>query len=351
MPQTDQYPISDLLTWMDEKTIVLNTEFQRRSVWPPSARVFLIDTILRDRPMPNIYIRTKTDLRTRRAYREVVDGQQRLRAIHDFASDNLLLTNTAKEFSGKIYSDLDDESKSRFLTYTIGTVQLFNISDADVLDIFHRINAYGLRLNSQEMRHGKYQGVFRNVVVEASQRWEPLWETYRVVGLRNRVRMADDELMAMMLGVILEGVTDGGQSKTNKLYERYDGDLPAEAVRKLDEAVEFILSELSMIKGTGLVRGPHFLMLFAAIAHALFGIPNGDIDKDEMPVKDSRTLTNLDMVRSNLGILADILQSSDEEIPQHLVPFKIASAGTTQRIRGRKSRFLVLFKALLPESI
>ena len=98
MPQTDQYPISDILAWMKDKTLVLNTDFQRRSVWPPSARVFLIDTILRDCPMPNIYIRTKTDLKTRRGYREVVDGQQRLRAINDFASDRLQLSNRVKEF-------------------------------------------------------------------------------------------------------------------------------------------------------------------------------------------------------------------------------------------------------------
>ena len=301
--------------------------------------------------MPNIYIRTKTDLRTKRAYREVVDGQQRLRAISDFASDNLLLNSTAKEFAGKKYSDLDDESKTQFLTYKIGTVQLFNISDTDVLDIFHRINAYGLRVNSQEMRHGKFQGYFRNAVVDASKRWEPLWDRYRVVGLRNRVRMADDELMALMLGVILEGVTDGGQGKTNRLYERYDDHLPNNAVEKLDKTIEFILVGLDAIMETGLSRGPHFLMLFAAVAHALFGIPDGDIDDVEMPGRHALALKNMDLARSNLGTLADVLQSTDEEIPQHLVPFKIASAGSTQRIRGRKARFLALYRALLPESM
>ena len=351
MPQTDQYPISDLLTWMDEKTIILNAEFQRRSVWPPSARVFLIDTILRDRPMPNIYVRTKTDLSTRRAYREVVDGQQRLRAIKDFASDNLALTKTTKEFAGLKYSELDDEYKTQFLTYTIGTVQLFNIPDEDVLDVFHRINAYGLRLNSQEMRHGKFQGEFRNAVIEAAKRWVTLWDTYKVVGLRDRVRMADDELMAQMIGVVLEGVTDGGQPKTNRLYQRYNDRLPIDAEKKLDKTIKFIVTELTSIMETGLSRSPHFLMLFAAISHALFGIPNGDIGEEEMPSKDPTALTDIDMVKSNLGALADILQSSDDDIPRDLVPFKLASAGTTQRIRGRKARFLALYRALLPTPI
>ena len=350
MPQTDQYPISDLLTWMDENTLVLNADFQRRSVWPPSAKVFLIDSILRDRPMPNIYIRTKTDLRTRRGYREVVDGQQRLRAIHEFASDRLTLTTGAKEFSGRTYSSLDDESKTMFLTYTIGVVQLFNIPDVDVLDIFHRINAYGLRLNPQEMRHGKFQGQFRNAVIDRSKRWEPLWDKYKVVGLRDRVRMADDELMASMLGVILDGVVDGGQPTTNKLYDRYDEALPAYGVEKLDRTVEFLLKELSPILESGLARAPQFLMLFAAVAHALFGIPEGGMG-DLMPVRGENALCDLDMAMANLGMLADVLQSADDNIPTHLFPFRLASAGSTQRLRSRRLRFVTLYNALLPSPL
>ena len=300
--------------------------------------------------MPNIYIRTKTDLKTRRGYREVVDGQQRLRAINDFATDNLTLTATAKEFAGKTYTTLNDESKAMFLTYTIGVVQLFNISDTDVLDVFHRINAYGLRLNPQEMRHGKFQGQFRNAVVEASKRWEVLWEMYGVVGIRDRVRMADDELMALMFGVVLNGVTDGGQPVTHRLYDQYDALLPVDAAEKLDRAVEFLLKELSPILETGLSRAPHFLMLFAAVAHALFGIPDGDMG-DDMPRRDERALFRLDVAWGNLGILADVLQTLEDEIPSRLVPFRLASAGSTQRIRSRKIRFLELYRALLPSPI
>ena len=350
MPQTDQYPISDLLTWMNELTLVLNADFQRRSVWPSSAKVFLIDTILRDRPMPNIYMRTKTDLRTRRGYREVVDGQQRLRTIDDFANDRLALTGVANEFAGKTYSTLDDESKTTFLTYTIGVVQLYNISDTDVLDIFHRINAYGFRLNSQEIRHGKYQGRFRNAVVQASQRHDILWKIYRVIGLRARVRMADDELMALMLGIILDGVIDGGQPATNRLYEQYDKHLADDAIVKLDRTIDFILRELTPILDTGLSRAPHFLMLFAAVAHSLFGIPRGNMG-EEMPFRDENALMQMDTVKDNLAILAHILELPDDAIPDRLFPFRLASAGSTQRIRSRKTRFAMLYRAMLPTAL
>ena len=349
MPQTDQYPISDFLKWIDEKTVILNTDFQRRSIWPPAAKVFLIDTILRDRPMPNIYVRHKTNLVTRRAYREVVDGQQRLRAIHEFGTDRLTLTNKAKEFAGKRYSDLDDEFKTKFLDYGIGTVQLFNIPDVEVLDIFQRINAYGLRLNNQEVRHGKFQGEFRDAVINSAKLWEPLWQTYSIVGLRDRVRMADDQLMAEMLGVVLEGVTDGGQPRINGLYKRYDEDLPKDAVKKLDKAIRFCLNEMSPILHTGLSRGPHFLMLFAAVSHALFEIPEGDVGED-MPDRHPEVLKDLGSSLANLGLLADTLQSDDiDDTAPHLAAFKSASSTSTQRIRGRKVRFLTLYRALLPK--
>ena len=349
----EQYPVSDLLTWMDERTLILNAEFQRRSVWPPAAKTYLIDTILRNRPMPNIYVRTKTNLKTRRNYREVVDGQQRLRAIHDFANgDFALMGKNAGEHAGMRYEDLDEEAKETFLTYRVGVDQLFNATDSEVLDVFHRINAYGLSLNRQELRHGKYQyGAFRNTVVDSSKRWTYLWDTLQIVGVRDRVRMADDELMAQMLGVILEGVQTGTQRDIDKLYKDYDETVPITAIKKLDQVIDEMLVNELILSGSSLARSPHFLMLFAAVAHAKFGIPVGDIGIEDMPVRNEDALLDILMARSNLGVLSDVFQMDESEVPERFFAFKYASAGTTHHIRSRKPRFLTLYKALLPEPI
>ena len=347
----EQYPISDLLTWMDERTLILNAEFQRRSVWPPAAKTYLIDTILQKRPMPNIYVRTQTNLKTRRNYREVVDGQQRLRAIHDFANGEFALGKNSGVFAGMRYEDLDEDAKETFLTYHIGVGQLFNATDSEVLDVFHRINAYSLSLNRQELRHGKYQGAFRNTVVDSSKRWTYLWDNLRIVGVRERVRMADDELIAQMLGVILEGVRDGGQTAIERLYKKYDEKIPPHTSRKLDGTIQRILDDLAFIVETPLARGPHFLMLFGAVAHAIYGIPEGDIGPEEMPVRDEDVLLDIMMAQANLGILSDVILADESEVPERFFAFKYASAGTTQRIRSRKPRFLALYRALLPEPI
>ncbi len=349
----DQFTIADVLTWIDEETLVLNTDFQRRSVWPQAAQAYLIDTVLRGLSMPKIYMRTMTDPKTRRSYREVVDGQQRLLAIQAFANDDLKLgprKETYGEFAKKSYSDLDETTQQNFLSYQLSVEQLFNASDEEVLDTFHRLNAYGLDVNPQELRHGKWQGAFRTAVVEASRRWSILWDQYKVVGLRVRVRMGDDELMAQMLGVVLEGVVDGGQPTINGLYKRYDESIPAGAVKKLDRAVKFAVSNLPDILETGLAGAPHFLMLFAAIVHALNGIPSGDM-KDTMPKRTKTALKDLAAARANLGILADILVMDADEVPERFKAFKFASAGTTQRIKSRRERFSILYKALSPRRL
>ena len=347
----EQYTVSDVLTWLDDKTLVLNTNFQRRSVWPPIAKTYFIDTILRDRPTHKIYVRTVTDVRTRRSYREVVDGQQRLRTIHEFANNEFALGRRAEEFEGKRYAHLEEEEQKRFLSYLISVEQLFNASDEEVLNIFHRLNAYGLALNPQELRHGKYQGAFRWAVMEASSRWSILWEKYRVVGLRARVRMADDELMAQTLGVILEGVVDGGQRAIERLYKNYDGGVPSGAIEKLDETLDYIVESLSDVMEGPLSRATHFLMLFAAVAHARIGIPQGSMPTEDMPERDERALSDISAARSNLGVVADVLELDDQEVPVRFVAFRIASAGTTQRIRSRKVRFPLLHRALLPDPI
>ena len=342
----EQYPISDLLTWMEDGSLKLNPDFQRRRVWPPAAKTYLIDTILRRKPMPNIMIRAITDPETRRSRREVVDGQQRLSAIRDFASDSLVLGRRAEEYAGKRYSDLCEDDRLDFLQYRIGAEQLFNANDESVIDTFRRINSYSYSLNPQELRHAGFSGEFRSAVVGASRKWSVLWERYRVVSLRRQLRMDDDQLMAEMFGVIIRGVTDGGQARIKKLYEDYDKEFDIGVESRVDKTLKRILTELSSVMDTRIARTHHFLMLFAAAAHATVGIPKGEID--EMPPRDKAALSDPRAACDNLAEMADCLEVSPDDVPSHLKAFRHASAGSTQRISGRRVRFRAMYDALMP---
>ena len=215
------YTIADIVEWLDKKIMIPNPVFQRRFFWPHNAKTYFIDSILRNRPVPNVYFRTQVDLKTKRTYREVVDGQQRVRTIQSFAHNELRLSSRAGEFSGLKYEDLSQEKQAEFLSYQIGAYQLINASDEVVVDVFKRLNSYGLNVNHQELRHGRYNSDFKWAVEDASKRWVILWDTFKIVSINQRLRMADDEFMAQLLGIILNGVTDGGQPNIEKIYKRY----------------------------------------------------------------------------------------------------------------------------------
>src|SRR5258708_39355957 len=76
----EQYRISDFVEWNRQKALEINTDFQRGNVWKPAARTMLIDTILRQLPIPKVYLRSQVNVRTQKAVREIVDkGDLRLR--------------------------------------------------------------------------------------------------------------------------------------------------------------------------------------------------------------------------------------------------------------------------------
>ena len=74
---------------------------------------------------------------------------------------------------------------------------------------------------------------------------ETLWSKYRVVTVRNRVRLQHHELVAQLLGVLLDGVTDGGQPKIDKLYQRYDTELPEDCEEKFEQVCTFVVENFS----------------------------------------------------------------------------------------------------------
>src|SRR6266478_6125149 len=69
----------------------LTPQFQRRPVWTEEQSSYLIDTILSGLPIPEIYIRSSSTPAGDTRY-EVVDGQQRIRSVLVFGSNDLQLS-------------------------------------------------------------------------------------------------------------------------------------------------------------------------------------------------------------------------------------------------------------------
>src|SRR5260370_3293352 len=101
------FTVAEYCDQLKAGSITINRDYQRSdAVWPPAARSFLIDTILNGFPMPKFLLSQITDLRTRKTIKQIVDGQQRTKAILDFYDDKLRISGKA-DLAGKTFSSLD----------------------------------------------------------------------------------------------------------------------------------------------------------------------------------------------------------------------------------------------------
>jgi hypothetical protein len=67
---------------------------------------------------------------------------------------------------GSLFDDLPAEAQRKFLSYEFSVDLLVDATDADVLDVFARINSYSLPLNEQEKRNAKFFGAFKQTVYD-----------------------------------------------------------------------------------------------------------------------------------------------------------------------------------------
>ncbi len=339
------WQVSDIIQWFKSKELVINEDFQRYSVWTPQAKTFLIDTILNELPLPKIYIRTILDPKKQTSIREVVDGQQRIRSIVEFANGDFALSKRSENFFGQKYDDLDEDYKEKFLGYTITVEQLLNASDDDVIDIFARLNSYTVSLNNAEKRHAEFQTEFKFAVRKTSQDHRWFIEKYRVFTTRQRFRMADDQFFAEIFSLLIEGVTDGGASRLRKLYTSQDDDKFTDVLHqkhrsKIDSGLKFMDEVIGDAIKNEFSKHYHLLMILAAFFHHKYKIPDGQID--QMPQRG--TLADGATIVERLAKLERSFEQ--DPVPPKYRKFIEASSASTQRIASRKDRFLLLCELL-----
>lgn len=337
IPQT--YHISDFIEWKNKKQLILDPEFQRGSVWTPAAKTFLIDTILRGFPVPQIFLRTRIDTERQTTIREVVDGQQRLRTIFEFADGKLRLSSKANEFAGRAYNELDAESKEQFLSYSLSTIQLVNAENDEILEIFARLNSYSVKVTPAELRHARYSEPVKWRVWEFSRKWGKLWSEFRLVSVRDAVRLKNNSYIAELFMTVDNGLSDGGEPQIDKYYreKKKEESEYFDAIESIvDKLIEEIVENYSEdFSGTTFFDGPNFLVLFSVL-----GFLSGDIPVNNN-VKDLARFHGAgihhERMRATLFEIANAFDADDIE-GNHRT-FVTESRSSTQRRKSRVARF------------
>jgi hypothetical protein len=292
------YKVSDFVTWAKGNTLVLSPSFQRRSVWPKGAKSFLMDTIVRGLPIPIIFLRDqKTDLQTLEPRREVVDGQQRIRTVLAFIAPTLLKNFDSnrddftikkthnKDLAGMPFKDLPQDVKESILDYQFSVHVLpSSVDDREVLQIFARMNATGLKLNSQELRNAAYFGEFKTSMYAISAEQLPRWRKWRLFTEAQISRMSEVEITSEFGQLMIKGIVGKTQKAIDNIYKELEDEWLERS--EVERRFRHCMEELDNALGTELANSAFrnraaFHGLFCALYSALFGI--GSLLKKEKP--------------------------------------------------------------------
>lgn len=201
--------------------------YQRKSVWSDEKKAFLIDSILKNFPIPPIFLHQKIDERTGKTTFDVVDGKQRLTSLTMFISNELAVTSESKgseELAGLLFKDIEgnlSNYKKEFWRYRI-PIELIDSEDANLIDeIFDRLNRNGEKLNGQELRKAKYYGTPLLNLVEKIANTNQFWIS-RLELATDRNRMEDHEFISELIFVLAEDKLFGSNQQTiDAKYEKY----------------------------------------------------------------------------------------------------------------------------------
>jgi len=306
---TRTYSIADIIEWDGNGLLELSPDFQRRSVWSDKAKSYLIDTVLRGKPMPKILITQR--LEGAKIVRVVVDGQQRLRAILSYYYGDFKISKAHnKELSNHSYSNLPNGLEKDFLKYELGIDLLFDISYNEILDIFARLNSYTVKLEPQELYNARYLGFFKQTVYRIGYRYVNYFIESGILTKAKVTRMAEAELSADLFVALLDKV------QTNKgienFYKKYEDDAAnlEEIEKRFDKIMSFVgtIYPATEIKNTNFARIHLFYSLFTGIANLLYGV-NGL----KKPIK-SLTQKSLGKVR----VVLDNISARYDEISENI---------------------------------
>jgi len=218
--------ISELL--QDRKNDVLDVApwYQRRSVWNPSQKAYLLNTLFERKPIPSIYVRHVIDLENEKSVKEIVDGQQRVRSILEYRDGGFAAKHPAHGNRAVKYEDLTGPQKQSFLTSKLSVGYLIDADDADVIEIFGRINSISKTLNPQEKRNAQYSGEFKQFCLKKSVELVPFWRESRLFSDNDISRMLEVQMVSDLVYNMIEGLKDFSASALSKTYAKYDVEFP-----------------------------------------------------------------------------------------------------------------------------
>ena len=167
--------IQSLYRLYRDRSLIVNRQYQRKLVWTVAEKQKLIDSILKDYPLPLFLLAEKP------GWLEIIDGLQRLNAIFSYVEHGFLVDDkcfNVNEFARarqaadkgdfKTYPEdvprLSGQECADMLDYQLAVTIFPGEVDSRITDVFGRINSGGKQLSDQERRQAGVLSPFAELV-------------------------------------------------------------------------------------------------------------------------------------------------------------------------------------------
>jgi hypothetical protein len=189
----------------------LEPGFQRQSVWTERDRAKLIDSILRNYPLPAVFLYRRED--DGQIIYDVIDGKQRIESILMFMGKMRGRYELKTQLPGSEETERLDwrrlcRRKLQLLItgYRIPAIEVDG-DISDIIDIFVRINSTGKALTPQEKRRANYynRSPFLKEADRLARRYERYFLDLRILSTGQISRMKHVELTCELMLSIHQG--------------------------------------------------------------------------------------------------------------------------------------------------
>lgn len=315
--------IQDLVNMHKNGELNLNPWYQRRSVWIQPQKAYLINTIFEKKPIPSLYIRHSLDIDAEKSIRDIVDGQQRIRAILEYV-DNQFASKHPNYPKRVKYSQLKRTEIENFKLTSLSIGYLLGATDEDVIEIFGRLNSVSKSLNAQEKRNARYSGEFKQFCLMQAAKRVVTWRDLRVFSANDIARMEEVQFVSDLAVNLINGLSDYSAPKLDKTYKEYDEDFPNHD--EIESRFEKIFTQIAALKpesirDTVFSRPPIFFSLCIIL---------DSVEKKILSSQIESTLYEIDQIMNSDIPLTERTQSEAE--------FISSCTASTQRIKQRRIR-------------
>ena len=220
--QQNPKTIQDLVNLYEKDQLNLEPGFQRKSVWVERDRAKLLDSIIRNYPLPAIFL--YRNQRNGDVVYDVIDGKQRIESFLMFMGLKQGRFETKTQLPG------DDDVKwvswkllckwrqQHIITgYRLPVIEVDG-EFGDIVEVFVRINSTGKALTGQEKRHAKYyKSAFLKEAARVAGKFAQYFLDMGVMGTSQLSRMKHVELICELMLSIQKGDPINKKSALNNI--------------------------------------------------------------------------------------------------------------------------------------